>query len=186
MATINIKKDCFEYSIDRFIDWYIEVNPSNTEGWKSDFTKLKLIKLNFFLSAVNANEDSDGLLDIFDNYYAMPYGHVESEVYDNIPDLNKYIITNKGVDYKCRDYDYPHLVKGVKDRIDSAIASLKKENSDIIKYGAFKLVELSHQWYSWINMYNLAKMRNAKSIHIPSELIKNESKIFEVEECVMF
>ncbi|WP_052181123.1 type II toxin-antitoxin system antitoxin SocA domain-containing protein [Alistipes sp. ZOR0009] len=180
MTSIDIKKDCFEYSIDKFIDWYKEINPEKPEGWKTDFTKLKLIKLNFFLSAVNAKEDSDGLLNIFDNYFAMPYGHVESDVYSSIADLTRYNIGNTGTDLKPGANVTFNTIEH-QEEIDRAIESLKRENKDLINYGAFKLVELSHQWYSWINMFNLAKMRGDKSIAIPSSLIKNESKIFKLE-----
>lgn len=186
MPKIDVKKDCFEYSIDKFIQWYKEENLDNVDGWNADFTKLKLIKLNFFLSAVNAGKESDGLLDVFDNYFAMPYGHVESDLYDHISALNKYNVTNTGISVKLESYNYPHMTLPIQLKIDSSIESLKRENKDLIKYGAFKLVELSHQWYSWVNMYNLAKMRRVNSIRIPSELIKNESKLFEIEEYAIF
>lgn len=119
-------------------------------------------------------------MDIFDNYCAMPYGHVESDVYSNIPFLNKYRVENTGTDIIQTTYDFT-CSKRDQERIDSAIESLKEENKNLINYGAFKLVELSHQWYSWINMYNLAKMRNKNSIAIPKSLIQNESKLFQLE-----
>lgn len=184
MPAIPYKIDCFEYSIDKLIKWYQEVN-GDSDGWKSNFTKLKLIKLNFFLSAVNANEGDEGLLDIFDNFYAMPYGHVESDIYANIEGLKKYVVTNKSVDFVNEGYDYA-IPSDITDRIDRSIESLKAKNINLINYGAFKLVELSHQWYSWINMFNLARMRGDNSIEIPVNLIKTESKLFELPEYASF
>jgi len=177
MNNIYFKIDCFEYSIDKFVEWYQDIN-GHSDGWKSNFTKLKLIKLNFFLSAVNANDANDGLLDIFDNFYAMPYGHIEFDIYNHILNLHKYNVSNTGIDFKHVDYKHSNLNIEVKAKIDSAIESLKIQNNEFVNYGSFKLVELSHQWYSWINMYNLAKLRNETSIHIPLSLIKNEGKLF--------
>lgn len=177
MNNIDLKMDCFEYSIDKFIEWHQELS-GDPNGWKTNFTKLKLIKLNFFLSAVNANEVDDGLLDIFDNFYAMPYGHVEFDIYNNISLSNKYLINTGNLGVRNKEYNFHHLPVDIKLKIDTSIELLKNENKFIINYGSFKLVELSHQWYSWINMRHLARLRNEPSIYIPISLIKSEGKLF--------
>ena len=47
------------------------------------FPKLTAMKL-LFLAAAPKKDGGDDLLDIFDNFYAMPYGPVESDVYNAI------------------------------------------------------------------------------------------------------
>lgn len=47
------------------------------------FPKLTAMKL-LFLAAAPKKDGGDDLLDIFDNFYAMPYGPVESDVYNYI------------------------------------------------------------------------------------------------------
>lgn len=75
------KIELFEYCVFKLIEWSVQhkngFSWGNFANGNNDFSKLKLIKLHFFLCTANIS-----LLEIFDNFYAMPYGHVESNVYD--------------------------------------------------------------------------------------------------------
>lgn len=50
---MTTKELAFEYLMDCFIDWYKSIK--NDNSFHYSFTKLKVIKLLFFASAVNAN-----------------------------------------------------------------------------------------------------------------------------------
>ena len=78
----------FEY----FIDSLSERNNNSFKG----FTTLKLIKLLFLTVGVSSTEDDRGLTTVFNNFVAMPYGPVESDIYDTIrtDGLSKYNITS--------------------------------------------------------------------------------------------
>lgn len=57
---MDIKEAAFEYFIDSLINWYKSLK--DDEYYLASFTKLKLIKLLFFASAVNAKDGNYGLL----------------------------------------------------------------------------------------------------------------------------
>lgn len=81
ISRLNIKIKSFEYLTKLFIDWFKEENPIESDNYKEHFSKLKLMKLLFFTAAVDTNKNNDGLLDIFNNFHALPYGPVDLDVY---------------------------------------------------------------------------------------------------------
>lgn len=80
VSKIDLKVKCFEY----FVYNLIKQTKSLDELKSSNFSILKVQLLLFFL--VSANTE---LLDIFDNFHALPYGNIEADIY-------KYIRHNKG------------------------------------------------------------------------------------------
>lgn len=97
------KKLAFEYFIFNLIKWWGELNPTK-EFEENDLSSLKVLKILFFVSAVGSNREEDGLLKIFKNWMAMPYGHVEIDVYKMMRDkeqFNWFEITNKRIILKC-------------------------------------------------------------------------------------
>lgn len=171
----TLKINAFEYVLFKLDEWYKENHPNSNEN---DISVLKALKLLFFLSAVDSQKDSnDTLLDVvFDNYVAMPYGHVESDVYTNIK-LKSH--SNISIDNKKTTINKViNLEIGTKTKIDNSVKKLKSINNDLINMSAFDLVELSHSWYSWKYYYAKAKRNNTFKEPIPNEIIKSENKIF--------
>lgn len=175
--TAEEKIPYFEYFVKNLIDWHHE----KTSQSKNDLSILKVLKLLFFTSAIGTNEGSENTLldNIFDNFYAMPYGHVESDIYNVICDnrLNNIVIDNNSSRINT-GANFNNLSSDYKSDIDKALKELKNINPDIITDSSFKLVDLSHAWYSWQYNYSLAKKKNLNSIQIPKEHIKEEEKIF--------
>tara|TARA_R110000868_G_scaffold46298_1_gene153037 strand:+ start:846 stop:1376 length:531 start_codon:yes stop_codon:yes gene_type:complete len=169
------KTPYFEYFTKLLVDWHSEKTGNNT----NDLSTLKVLKLLFFASAVNTKSDSqDTLLDtIFDKYYAMPYGHVESDIYTSIRtgSLTNVTINNRNSIIHS-DIELPS--EKLKKDIDNAVGALKASNPNIILASSFDLVDLSHSWYSWQYYYGLAKRQRVNSIPIPVSDIKEEEKIF--------
>jgi len=175
----------FEYTINKLIEWYVELG---NEEESNNFSVLKSLKLLFFVSAATAEPNKKSLLleDVFSEYYALPYGHVESSVYDAIKGksgvLNYYKINNNKAS-KLDEVElsfFDTIDQEVKIEIDNSIQYLKEKNKMLVKMSPFDLVNLSHAWYSWQKYYQLAKDANSLRSKIPYEIIKAEDKIFSL------
>lgn len=167
----------FEYAMSQCLVWFDENNP----GKQNDFSKLKAIKLLFFVSSANATLADPGLLNLFNNYWALPFGHVESDVYENLYTMNLFKINSELIT-KVNDapYNYFEEIENYKDQVDASIKLLKRNYPELINYSAFDLVEISHQWRSWITTFEMAKHLNKKSMKIPLPLILTETKIYSL------
>ena len=146
----------------------------------NDLSKLKITKLLFFVAASTASAGERGLLSIFDNFYALPYGHVESTIQDHITDSKNFVLNKTKLNLKTGIKEYKSTLNDIdlEKKIEDAVSNLKKKNSKLIEYRAFDLVDLSHRWQSWITMFSLAKKHNKISMAIPTEMIMREPKIF--------
>lgn len=170
------KLKAFNYVVKKLLDWHIEANPSSTTN---DLSKLKVTKLLFFVTAISCNSNDEGLLSTFENFVALPYGHVEGDLQDSMHNSEIFIIDRERVSFKpdLEELDFA-ISKQVEEKIDNAVKLLRRVNNNLINYKAFDLVELSHRWASWKTMYSLARKHDKFSMRIPKELIMNEIKIF--------
>ena len=73
------KIKAFDYMLQLFEEW----RDSHEELKNKPLSKLTALKL-LFLTAAPKEDGGDNLLDIFNNFYAMQYGPVESDVYNAI------------------------------------------------------------------------------------------------------
>lgn len=171
------KLTAFDYVINHIQNWYVE---QGGEMYANDLSKLKVTKLLFFTCAASTTADNPGLLTTFDNFYALPYGHVESDIQDQMDQSIFFNITKNGLEYKdgFDQYQAQNLNADVQRSIDSAILTLKQLNVNLVKMSAFELVDLSHQWQSWKSVFSLAKQYGKYSMKIPIEMIMTEPKIF--------
>lgn len=177
----------FEYVIKKLLEWYSE-NGGNQAS--NDFSILKTLKLLFFVSASNGSKGKRSFLldEVFNNFTAMPYGHVESDIYQNIRQssgvLQFYTINNSKT--VVNPEKNPELIANlieidIKNEIDSSINTLKQNNFRLVSMPPFDLVNLSHAWYSWQHFYSLAERSHSRSHNIPADYIKQEDKIFSLE-----
>ena len=74
----NIKNKLFEYLVFLLEQWKNDIQATGS------FTKLRLQKILFFAVAVNATEENHPLLNVFNRFYAMPYGPVELDIYESM------------------------------------------------------------------------------------------------------
>jgi uncharacterized phage-associated protein len=172
------KNQAFEYYVVKLLEWYNEASGSNGNN---DLSTLKVLKLLFFGSAINAEEGSaETLLDQpFNTFYAMPYGHVESEIYDSIrrKEFHNLTINNSR---SSIDLNLVFPDGEIKNKINISIQNLKDANSKLILMTPFELVELSHRWYSWQFYFNKAQKNGSYSELIPIQMIKLEQKFFSL------
>lgn len=168
----------FDYFVYQLVNWYKE---AYGDGIENDLSTLKVLKLLFFTTAIGAKkDDNDSLLDsTFNSFYALPYGHVEGDIYDDIKQkktaftINNYSTT--GIYTESSE-----LVNDVKIKIFDSIVKLKSVNPELIKMSSFDLVELSHSWYSWRYYFNIAKSKGSYREPIPNGVIKSENKYFHL------
>ena len=178
----SLKNNAFQYLMFRLIEWYKE--SYKTSSQPNDLSVLKSLKLLFFVSAVDTKIDKKNTLldnNLFDKFVAMPFGHVESEIYTSIKnnEFEQVEITNKLTTLKGNIEDLK-TPKHIADLIDSSINSLKKINPRLINSSAFDLVELSHSWYSWKFYYKKATNASKHRESIPVKVIKSEVKNFHL------
>lgn len=177
----------FEYVLKNLLVWNKEVTGSEQSN---DLSTLKAIKLLFFVTAVNTKEGGNNILlnTIFNDFVAMPYGHVESGIYEEIRKkqgvLNFYRINNSCTtriqENALSDLE-SQVSYEIKNEIVKSIESLKKINYELISLSAFELVDLSHTWYSWKKTFSNAKKSGIGSMGILPEYIIHEDKNFSLQ-----
>lgn len=168
------KKIAFSYMITLFLDWYKEVNKTeNTQDCYSAFSKLSLLKLLFLGAAIKTEGNAD-LLDVFDNFSALPYGPVESDVYNSIIDdsIPQYTIGDRLIQIK--DNDSVNIEDLLKSRIENSVNALREANPNLINVGAFQLVEITHKWKSWSDAYSFAEFLGQRGYTMKIDEIKND------------
>lgn len=169
---MDSKYDCFEVILDELF-----VRCPNMQ----DLTILKSLKLLFFISAIPLNME-DGNMDLlctFNKFAAMPYGPVESDIYNKIQGngLKKYCITSSGCSIKnsVAKLDVSNqMLNTIKKAIDSLLAT----NPLIFNYTAFQLVDISHKWSCWQICYKVALENKKASVNIPSSLIQASTQYY--------
>jgi uncharacterized phage-associated protein len=178
----------FEYVVKELLCWYAE--KKGNANIKNDLSILKSLKLLFFVAASDAKPNKHNILldEVFENFVAMPYGHVESDVYNTIRIksgvLEYYKLTNQNTTCIAnKNIGELDLIveEEIKQAIVNSISQLKLVNPNLILMSAFELVDLSHAWYSWQYNYKIANEINIKSSHINSDIIKSEDKIFTLQ-----
>ncbi len=172
---MEAKIKAFEYFVFKLKEWY-EEKFSPEKFINNDLSKLKIFKLHFFVTAISSSQNDDGLLAIFDEFYALPYGPVESYIYDHLDSLVYFKITNSSLNIKEEININDISNTNYQAQIDSSIKKLKSIDPDLIKYPAFDLVELSHNWSCWSIVFDYAKSNNMQSSKIPEKLIQIESQ----------
>jgi len=157
---IENKKLLFEYLVYLLEQWKQEKHPHSKEA----FTKLKLQKILFLVASVNAKEDNHPLLDVFDKFYALPYGPVEIDIYDAMCNNDFKTIKFEGNDCKqsLKEEDFTALDENLKKAMRDAVQAIKDKGADYIISDAFELVDITHKWTSWQIAMTVAEMLGNK------------------------
>ncbi|WP_293924327.1 hypothetical protein [Sphingobacterium sp. UBA6320] len=168
----------FEYFLKKLVEWHCDYYKLNIVDFNdheyNNLSKLKVIKLHFFACSTNENA-----LDIFDDFHAMPYGHVESEIYNHLDELQFCSVTNNKMIIN-NWVNFNNYLPENHEVIDISTSRLRNENFSLISIDPFELVELSHKWFSW--RYNFQKARQSGSYSRPinRDLIIKEEKFYSV------
>jgi uncharacterized phage-associated protein len=145
---IKTKKDLFEYFVFLLVRWAKELRPTNDVV----LSKLRLQKILFFAATINSQKENHPLLDIYDKFYALPYGPVEVDIYDAM-NANSFSTISFNGNYcsfnNLTDRDFNDISNDLKQMMESAILSLKGVGFDYLFSPVFDLVDITHKWTVW-------------------------------------
>jgi len=163
-----------KYMFFSFLRWY---GPSREH--ENDLSLLKVLKLIFFTCSISSKY-GDNLLSRGFNFVAMPFGHVESQVYDLYKEgVFIDIIDTKHISPNTlSEHIFVSLDMELRLLIDRSVNDLISINRNLIYESASALVNLSHKHSSWINNFNLAKAHSQYSQPIDNQEIINEEKFY--------
>lgn len=167
------KIKAFDYMLQLFEAWRDE--HETVKG--KPLSKLTALKL-LFLTAAPKEDGGDNLLDIFNNFYAMQYGPVESDVYNAIQAnmLPSYIAEYRSIERRKECIDFPSEYKGPEyEPIQNAVKELRTKNENLIELNAFELVEITHKWNSWNLAMNFAEFMGQLSAKMSTVSIEEDS-----------
>ena len=166
----------FDYMITLLNEWREAFNTGNTCRVLSKLSVLKLL----FLVAAPKKDGGEDLLNVFDNFHALPYGPIESDIYNAIQNdcLPSYIVSDRMIQPKNTMTNLPYNVEDFDD-IRRAVNELRHTNESLIKLNAFELVEITHKWESWNKSIDFAHFIGALSYKMTTESIREDaSKCF--------
>ena len=170
----NNKRYLFEYLVYLLKHWKDDLYPNFTEA----FTKLKLHKILFLVAAVKATSQDHLLLDVFDNFYALPYGPVEIDIYDamngNLFKRIRFEGNNCEVG-NLNDCYFDNLDITQKHAMDEAIMTIREMGADYITKDPFELVDITHKWTSWQVAMQVAEMLGNKREYMSTDDIINST-----------
>ena len=144
----QIKKDLFEYLVFLLVKWAKELRPTKDVY----LSKLRLQKILFFAATVNSRKDNHPLLDVFDRFYALPYGPVEVDIYDamNVNDFSTISFDGNYCSYNnLMEKDFNNIPEELRHALENAIVSLKGIGFDYLYSSVFDLVDITHKWTAW-------------------------------------
>jgi uncharacterized phage-associated protein len=162
----------FEYFLDKLY---------NQIGDNNDLSIVKTQKLLYFLSNSYSVGGKYPLFDVFDKFYALPYGHVESEIYKaskgELGGLLNFKIDRFGLERTIPKSNIVTINEKT-ELIDKAFNNLLK--TELLVKSSSYLVDLSHCHDSWIKNHRLAKLANKLSHPIDKSELNSEMKYFSL------
>lgn len=174
--TLDDKKLLFEYLVNKLDEWRENIKYPT----KDIFTKLRLQKILFFVCTINADEGNHKLLDVFNEFYALPYGPVEIDIYNCMGNNSFTSIKFQGnlCVFDAKKMEFGELDDELKEFVDSAIAGLKETDTKYLTCPVFNLVDLSHRWSAWQIAMRFAKFVGGHKAKLATEDILGSTRFF--------
>lgn len=171
------KIEAFDYMIYRLVQKQEELT-----GKPNDICRAKALKLSFYLTArsIELNKENN-LLDLFDDYWAMPLGHVEMDIYQYLKakKFRNVFIDNE---HSIVENENFQLDEDIKKLIDETIDDFttNEKTKHLISYDGYKLCEVNRKlWFSFKVSYQRAREKGLHWEKIDNELIRLETKIYK-------
>lgn len=140
----------FEYLVFRLNEWKLKLENKNVKV--PAFTKLRLQKILFLVCSWQVTNTNMKLLSVFDNFYALPYGPVEMDIYEAMKNDSFQHICFEGNICIC-DSLMSTMFAGVSDEhklyVDETIKHFMDSHFKYLSMPVFDLVELTHRWSAW-------------------------------------
>lgn len=174
---MNTKVLAFEFLLSRLLSWKSELVrvPIN----QVRFSKTQALKLLFLASSMKSKDGHD-LLDVFDNFYAMQFGPVESDIYNAISNRSlSYISLDEDSLLYVNSLSVAECEEGLRLRIVESIDLLRSANPRIVLEQATSLVGITHKWRCWKQAYLTAQLLERGSYFMTTKSIRESNSIFE-------
>lgn len=173
---IRKKIEYFEYFIYKLKYWYEENGCLN---FNENMSRVKAEKLLFLCSSIK-NPYGEDLLDIFDNFYALPNGMLEQDIHNAMVEDNMKNMSFKDRKFIFKNLYFNSLLNDLeKERIDIAIGCLKAVNSELVRESPMELSEINKKWICWKTSWMVAESLKKQSEKTTLEIIRNSKPYFK-------
>lgn len=172
------KIKAFDYMLHLFFQW----RNSHKEVNGKTLPKLTAMKM-LFLTSVPKEDGGDDLLDIFNNFYAMPYGPCEIDI-QKAMDENK--MPSFNIEYRsieprkdAEPYEPKRYYGELYNRVRHAVNELREKNENLVLLNAFDLVGLTQRWHAWGRAMEFAEFMEQLCAKMPTSSIRESYKVFD-------
>lgn len=167
----------FEYLVFRLVEWGKNTEKKNETV--PTFTKLRLQKILFLVCAWNVDNTNRKLLNVFNQFYALPYGPVEIDIYDAMKSNQSF----RHISFNGNECIYSKLVSSMftsissvyRKWIDEAVDNFIRNDRKYLTMPVFDLVDITHRWTAWKIMMDIATFLGNKKEEMSVECICNSS-----------
>lgn len=171
----------FEYLVFRLDEWKKKIEKRNEKV--PAFTKLRLQKILFLVCAWNVENTNRKLLNIFDQFYALPYGPVEIDIYEAMKNNKIFqhinFNGNECIYSKIESSVFTSVSSRYRKWIDEAVDNFIKNDRKYLTMPVFDLVELTHKWSVWQIAMQYAKLCGHNSEKMTSLEIIESKKCYD-------
>lgn len=170
----------FEYLVFRLNEWKLILEKENVNV--PAFTKLRLQKILFLVCAWKATGANERLLSVFNNFYALPYGPVEMDIYEAMKNRSFQHICFEGNICICDSLMstmFADVSNEHKLYVDETIKYFMKSHFKYLSMPVFDLVELTHKWPVWQIAMQYAKLLGHNKARITSSDIIESKKSYD-------
>lgn len=171
----------FEYLVFRLVEWGKNIEKKNEKV--PTFTKLRLQKILFLVCAWNVDNTNRKLLDVFNQFYALPYGPVEIDIYDAMKSNQSF----QHISFNGNECIYSKLVSSMftsissvyRKWIDEAVDNFIRNDRKYLTMPVFDLVDITHRWTAWkITMEIASFLGNKKESMTVESICKSPIKAY--------
>lgn len=167
----------FEYLVFRLNEWKLKLEKEKIKV--PVFTKLRLQKILFLICAWKAESTNRKLLKIFNQFYALPYGPVEMDIYEAM----KNRIYFQYINFDGNECIYNNLEESMfvavseecRNLIDEAVDDFSKDHRQYLTMPVFDLVDITHRWSAWKITMDIATFFGNKKEKMSVECICRSS-----------
>lgn len=171
----------FEYLVYRLDKWKKDIE--KTGKIVPSFTKLRLQKILFLVCAWNTSDTDMRLLNTFNNFYALPYGPVEMDIYEAMKKSNSFqyikFQRNECVYDKLDESMFNDIQANERRWVDEAVEKFETNQRKYLTMPVFDLVELTHKWSVWQIAMQYAKLLEHNKARITSSDIIESKKSYD-------
>ena len=137
----------FEYLVFRLDEWKKNIEKRNEKV--PAFTKLRLQKILFLVCAWNVENTNRKLLNIFNQFYALPYGPVEIDIYEAMKNNQTFqhisFNGNECIYCKLESAMFASISSVHRKWIDEAMDDFVKNDRKYLTMPVFDLVDITHR-----------------------------------------